>query len=331
MIGIGVIGVGAWGRNHVRVVVGEPRCRLAAIADPDPATRQPGVANYRRADELLRDPAVDAVIISSPAPTHSALACAALAAGKHLIVEKPFAMSTAEATAVSEAARAHDRVVVVGHLMLYHPAVVRLRELLVSGTLGALHYLHSTRVNLGRLRRDENALWSFGPHDLSMIDYLLDKQPASVTARGQCVLQPGVEDVVFLTLRYSTGELAHVQLSWLSPRKERRLTLVCSQKMVEFDDVAAAKLRVYDKGYDYPPVFTEYAQYLTIRDGDVHIPHLVMQEPLQLQLAHFLDCILEGAKPRSDVASALRVVRVLEAASRSLERDGAPIEVANTL
>ena len=337
LLRFGVIGAGAWGLNHVRAIEAEPRCELVVVADPDPRTFEhvaaltPSARCVADPDELLAMAQVDAVVIASPAPTHASLAVSALAAGKHILVEKPLAMTAQDARAVETARRASGCVGMVGHLMVYHPAVVRLRELLQSGALGQLHYLHSTRVNLGRLRRDENALWSFGPHDLSMIDYLLDgREPQSVTARGQCVLQPGVEDVVFLTLRYATGEMANIHLSWLNPRKERRLTLVCSQKMVEFDDVAADKLRIYDKGYDRPPEFTEYAQYLTLRDGDVHIPQIAMHEPLRLQLRHFLDCIEHGRSPHTDLESAVRVVRVLEAAARSLACDGLPITVANT-
>jgi len=160
-----------------------------------------------------------------------------------------------------------------------------------------------------------------------MIDFLVGLEPQSVVARGQCVLQPAIEDVVFLTLRYTTGETAHVHLSWLSPRKERRLTLVGSQKMAEFDDVAADKLRIYDKGYDRPPAFTEYAQYLTLRDGDVFIPKLSMQEPLKLQLDHFIECIATGATPLTGLQGAVRIIEILAAAQASLSRDGAPVEI----
>lgn len=334
MIRVAVIGAGAWGLNHVRVAATEPGCTLAAVADPDPAALDrahriaPAATLARDPDQLLGDPSVDAVIISAPASTHARLACAALHAGKHVLVEKPLAMNLDDARAVATAA-AHSSscVAMVGHLMAYHPAVVQLKALLDSGELGHLHYLHSTRVNLGRLRRDENALWSFGPHDLSMIDLLVGRQPRSVVARGQCVLQPGVEDVVFLTLRYATGELAHIHLSWLSPRKERRLTLVCSQKMAEFDDVGSDTLRIFDKGYDRPPTFTEYAQYLTVRDGAVYMPQILMQEPLRLQMHHFLDCIRQRRRPLTDIDSGVRVTAVLAAAQRSLEADGAPVEL----
>jgi len=331
MLRVAVIGAGAWGLNHVRVVATERDSMLVGVADPDPQVVDrvhaiaPGVRTLRDPDQVFADASVDAVVIATPAATHAGLARAALAAGKHVLIEKPLAMTLDEAIAIARAPRAPGQVAMVGHLMVYHPAVVRLRELLRSGALGELHYLHSTRVNLGRIRSDENALWSFGPHDLSMIDYLLERTPQTVAARGQCVLQPGVEDVVFLTLRYASGEIAHIHLSWLSPRKERRLTLVCSQKMVEFDDVATDKLRIFDKGYDRPPPFTEYGQYLTLRDGDVHIPQLPMQEPLRLQWQHFVACIREGRAPMTDLDSAVRVISVIEAAQRSLAQDGAPI------
>ncbi|MBA3455384.1 MAG: Gfo/Idh/MocA family oxidoreductase [Deltaproteobacteria bacterium] len=330
---VAVIGAGAWGLNHVRVVASEHESVLVAVVDPDPIVEgrvraiASGVQFLRDADQVFASDAIDAVVIASPASSHAALACAALRANKHVLIEKPLAMNLRDATTIVAAARERRKVAMVGHLMVHHPAVVRLRELLHSGALGTLHYLHSTRVNLGRIRSDENALWSFGPHDLSMIDFLLERTPSTVSARGQCVLQPGVEDVVFLTLRYSTGETAHIHLSWLSPRKERRLTLVCSQKMVEFDDVATDKLRIFDKGYDRPQRFTEYGQYLTLRDGDVHIPQLPMQEPLRVQWQHFVRCIRDGATPTTDLQSAVRVISVLEAAQRSLAQDGVPMDV----
>ena len=334
MIRVAVIGAGAWGLNHVRVAASQPGCALVAVADPDPTSLErarriaPSAAFVRDPDEVLGDTATDAVIIASPASTHARLACNALRAGKHVLVEKPLAMNLEDAHAVAAAARASVCTAMVGHLMAYHPAVAQLKTLLRSGELGHLHYVHSVRVNLGRLRSDENALWSFGPHDLSMIDLLVERQPQSVVARGQCVLQPSVEDVVFLTLRYATGELAHIHLSWLSPRKERRLTLVCSHKMAEFDDVARDKLRIFDKGYDRPPTFTEYGQYLTVRDGAVYMPQIHMQEPLRLQMQHFVQCIRERSRPVTDLDSGVRVTAVLAAAQRSLQLDGARVDLA---
>jgi len=333
-VGLAVVGCGYWGIHHVRVAASRRGARLVAVCDSDEealgrASRlAPAARALRSFDEVLADPSIDAVVLATPAREHGDQAARALAAGRHVLVEKPLALAVAEAERVVAAAAAAGRVLAVGHLMLYHPAVMRLRDLLSSGELGQLYYLYSTRVNLGRLRSDENALWSFAPHDLSMIDFLLDGEvPESVSARGQSYLQAGVEDVVFVTLKYGRGQMAHIHLSWLDPRKERRLTLVCSRKMVEFDDVAGEKLRIYDKGYDRPPAFSQYAEYLTLRQGDIHIPHVPMAEPLALELDHFLDCIRTGTTPRTDGASGLRCVRVLAAAQASLERDGAPVRV----
>ncbi|MBC8071453.1 MAG: Gfo/Idh/MocA family oxidoreductase, partial [Deltaproteobacteria bacterium] len=232
---------------------------------------------------------------------------------------------------VAEAGARAGTVGMVGHLMVFHPAVRRIRELLdlgvEAGGLGRPHYVHAMRVNLGRLRSDETALWCFGPHDLSMIDAILREQPVTASACGTAVLQPGIEDVVFVTLRYPSGILANLHLSWLSPRKERRLTLVCSQKMVELDDVSPEKLRIYDKGYDRPPAFTQFGEFLTIRDGDVHIPKVAMTEPLRAEIAHFLDCIERGTRPATDLAQGVRVTAILEAAERSLAVGGAPLPI----
>lgn len=333
-IRLAVVGAGAWGSNHVRVIVAEPRCELVAVSDPNHGARNraarlaPGATLYEDVSSMLGDATIDGVVIATPAPTHAALACQALARGKHVLVEKPVALSSEDTLGIQAAAK--DRVVLVGHLMVFHPALVRLREMLRSGELGSLHYMHSIRANLGKIRRDENALWSFGPHELSMMEFLLGRSPVSVTARGLRIVQPGVEDVVFVTMRYASGEMANLHLSWLHPRKERRLTLVCSRKMVEFDDVAPEKLRIYDRGYERPPEFTQFSEYLTIRDGEVHIPQLTMEEPLVLQLRHFLDCIQHGVEPRSNLVTGLRIVRTLEAAQRSMAMDGLPVDLTQS-
>ena len=332
-IGIAVVGTGYWGIHHVRVFAAEPRCEVRWVCDADPAalTRARAMAPDADAtasfERVLQDPRVDAVVLATPAMTHADLTCRALAADKHVLVEKPFTTSLADAERVAAAAQAHGRVLLIGHLMVFHPVVAHLRRLLASGELGELYYLHATRVNLGRLRRDENALWSFAPHDLAMIDHLIGEIPVSVAARGQSYLQPGVEDVVFVTLRFAGGPMAHIHLSWLNPRKERRLTLVCSQKMVEFDDVATDKLRIYDKGYDRPPAFAAFDEYLTLRHGDIHIPHVLMEEPLRGEVRHFLDCIEHHTAPLTGIDSGLRVVRTLAAAQKSLELDGVPVLV----
>jgi predicted dehydrogenase len=332
-IRVGVLGAGSWGINHVRVLAGEPRCRVVAVAEPDPAKQPliaelaPGARWTASAEAVLAAPDIDAVVIAAPAATHVALALAAFEAGKHVLVEKPLARTLGDARRVAAAAARAGTVGMVGHLMVFHPAVRRIRELLHSGSLGRPLYLHAVRVNLGRIRSDETALWCFGPHDLSMIDHILGEQPVSASACGTAVLQPGIEDVVFVTLRYPSGILANLHLSWLHPRKERRLTLVCAQKMVELDDVSPEKLRIYDKGYDRPPAFTQFGEFLTIRDGDVHIPHIAMEEPLRAEIRHFLDCIERGRTPETDLAQGVRITAILEAAESSLARGGAPLAI----
>lgn len=330
---VGVIGAGTWGINHVRAFAAAPGCELVAIAEQD-ESRHPRVAEIApdaecvtSAQHVLESHEVDAVVIATPAVTHVEFAEQAFRAGKHVLVEKPVAMSTAGARRIQAAMQASGCIGMAGHLMVFHPAVRRIRSLVHEQALGTVYYVHATRVNLGRLRSDENALWSFGPHDLSMIATILGEQPVAVSACGAAVLQPGIEDVVFVTLRYATGVLGHLHLSWLHPRKERRLIIVGSQRMVEFDDVSREKLKIYDKGYDRPPEFTNYSQFLTIRDGDVHIPQLPMEEPLSAEIQHFLDCIAQRRTPESDLASAMRVTAVLEAAEQSLRANGAMVAV----
>lgn len=326
---VAVVGAGTWGSSLVRAFVAEARVDLRWLCDRSDSAlaRAHGIAPAARLTERLEDVLdasdVDAIVIATPSSTHAALACRALASGRHVLVEKPMALSVADAEAVVAAAARAGTVCLVGHLMLYHPVVERIRELVERGDLGDLYYLSSTRTNLGRVRSDENALWSLGPHDFSMIDYLVHAPIATVTARGQSFLQPGLHDVVFATLgfepRPGAPTLAHVHVSWLNPRKERRLVVVGSKQMIEFDDVASDKLHIYDRGYDRPPEFASFAEYLTLRNGDVTIPRVAMVEPLAAEIRHFLDCIEQHATPRTDAASGLRVVRMLAAAQASLD------------
>ncbi len=321
VVGVAVVGAGYWGINHVRAFARVPGAELRAVCDPDEraleraARLAPAAKRRRTLEEVLGDTRIDAVVLATPAVDHAAQAEAALAAGKHVFVEKPLALTAAAAERVVEAARAARTTLMVGHLMLYHPGYTRLRELVRGGEIGEVYYLYSL-------------LWSFAPHDLSMILDLVGGLPASVAARGESYLQPGVEDVVFLNLAFPSRKLAQVQLSWLDPRKERRLTVVGSKKMVEFDDVhPTEKLRIYDKGFDRPPEFTQYGEYLTVRHGDIHIPRVDMEEPLDLECRHFIACVATGAQPRTGAAQGLEVVQVLDAAQRSLRQQGKPVPV----
>jgi predicted dehydrogenase len=334
-IRVAVIGAGYWGVNHVRTFAHLEGVELHAVCDPDERARARAFALAPQArvvtsfNDVLADGRIDAVVLATPAKLHADQAVAAIRAGKHVFVEKPMALTLADACAVLAEAKRCERLLMVGHLMLYHPGYERLRELVRSGELGHVFYLYALRVNLGRLRHDESALWSLAPHDISMILDLVGEGPISVAARGQAYLQNGVEDVVFVNLSFADGKMAQVQLSWLDPRKERRLTVVGSKKMVEFDDGhPSEKLKIFDKGYDRPPEFTQYEQYLTMRQGDIHIPRIDMVEPLVRECRHFIDHIVSGSAPLTDGQHGLAVVSVLEAAERSLKKGGEPIALS---
>lgn len=327
---LGVVGAGMWGKNHVRTAAGLAGAELAAVCDTDAETRErlarqyPGAHVTGELGELLAR--VDAVIVASPAATHAPIALECVAAGKPCLVEKPFALRVRDAEALARSAAERKVPVLAGHLLVYHPAVERLRALVTGGELGRIYYLYGLRVNLGQVRADENALWSFGPHDVSVALFVLGEVPVRVAAHGHCYLQPKVEDVVFLTMEFASGVLAHVQLSWLDPHKERKLTVVGAKKMVVFDDMEPReKLRIYDKGVDRPPEYGSYGESLAIREGDIFIPKIPNVEPLAAELAHFVRVAQGTEAPRSSAEDGVRVVRVLEAASRSLASGGAPV------
>jgi predicted dehydrogenase len=328
---VGVIGAGAWGRNHVRTLAQMSGVELAAVCDLSATVRErtakahPGVLVTESADALMDR--VDAVVVASTARTHAELGEKALRAGKPVLVEKPFALTVADAERLAEASVRHGVPALVGHLLEFHPVVDRLRTMVREGALGEVHYLYSQRLNLGQVRPDENALWSLGPHDISVALFLMGEAPVSVTAQGFSYLQPGIEDVVFLAMRFGSGVVAQAHLSWLDPNKERRLTVVGSKQMAVFDDMAAReKLRIYDKGVARPE-YGSYGESLAIREGDILIPKVSNAEPLGLELAHFVRVARGEAPTRADAADGVRVVRVLEAASRSLVAGGAPTSV----
>jgi predicted dehydrogenase len=334
MIRIAVAGAGAWGINHVRAFARTKGAELRMVCDESEAALAkaaalaPDATMVRSLDEVLGASDIDAVVLATPAVRHAAQARAALQAGKHVLVEKPMALSARDAESVVAAAVAADRTLMVGHLMMYHPATAMLKQLVSSGELGQVFYLYALRVNLGRLRSDENAMWSLAPHDISMILHVVGEEPESVSVRGGSYLQTRIEDVCFINMRFKNGIIAQIQNSWIDPRKERRLTIVGSKKMVEFDDVhPVEKLRIYDKGFDRPATFTEYGEYLSIRNGDIHIPYVPMVEPLETECRHFVECVAGRKRPITDGTAGLYVVRVLEAASRSLAQDGAPVAI----
>jgi predicted dehydrogenase len=278
----------------------------------------PGARESSELGEVLEDPQLDAVVLATPVTTHAELAVQVLEAGKHCLVEKPLARSVADAERAVEAAGRAGRVLMVGHLLEYHPGIRKVKQIVQEGELGRIHYIYSKRLNLGQLRTDENALWSLGAHDISVLLYLAEEEPHEFAAHGECYMQDGIEDVVFAYLRFPSGVSAHLHLSWLDPHKERRFTVVGAQRMATFDDMALEqKVTVYDKGFDEKA--ETYGEYIT-RSGDIWSPRIPNHEPLRLECAHFLASIRSGRPPLSDGNSGLRVVRVLERLQQELSR-----------
>lgn len=331
---VGVWGAGAWGKNHVRTLAGMPGVTLAGVCDASPNARErlqrqyPDTLITPDPEELLRQ--VEAVVIAAPAPAHAAIALQCIQAGLPTLVEKPFALTVADAERMAEEAARAGVPLLVGHLLVHHPIVDRLHQMLHDGSLGDPYYLYSQRVNLGQVRPDENALWSLGPHDISVALHLFGEMPVSVSAQGHAYLQQGIEDVVFLNMTFPSGVIAHAQLSWLDPHKERKFTLVGSRQMAVFDDMAPReKLRIYDKGVDRKEAFVSVAESLTLREGDIHIPKTPPGEPLAIELNHFVKVARGAPIERTDADEGVRVVRVLEAASRSLAAGGTTINPGN--
>ena len=322
-IRIGVAGLGYWGPNLARNFDAVPGCELAWCCDSAEQAlarmgeRFPGVQLTSEFGELLSDPELDAVALATPVPTHGELAVRVLEAGKHCFVEKPLAQSVADAERAVAAARESGRVLMVGHLLEYHPGVQKLKQLSSTGELGEVYYIYGNRLNLGKLRADENALWSLGAHDVSVVLHLAGEDPHEVMARGESYVRAGVEDVVFCFMRFPSGLSAHLHLSWLDPHKERRFTVVGSRRMATFDDMALeGKVTIYDKGFDEDA--RGYGEYIT-RSGDIYSPRIPNVEPLRLECEHFIECLATGQQPQSDGDSGLRVVRVLEQLQQSLE------------
>ena len=331
---VGVVGLGYWGPNLARNFDRLADAELASCCDLDEANLAKARGLYPNAvvtddlDVLLGDDSLDAVVVATSVPTHYALGKRALEAGKHTFIEKPIALRAADAGDLVSTAAARGVKLMVGHLLEYHPAVDKMKQLVDAGELGRVFYVYANRLNLGKVRKDENALWSLGPHDISVINYLTGEEPQEVSARGECYLQDDVEDVVFGYIRYPSGMVGHLHVSWLDPHKSRKITVVGEKKMVVFDDMEAdRKVTVYDKGATTTRTqFDTYGEFVTLHFGDIHIPKIGNDEPLRVECAHFVDCIVNDRQPRSDGRDALNVVRVLEAMERSLREGGRPVK-----
>ncbi len=327
---IGVIGYGYWGPNLVRNFHLQDDAIVAMVADRDEKRlaqvrrEYPAIATVRDADELLYDPAIDAVSIATPISTHFALAKAALENGKHVLIEKPMTHTSAQAKELMAVAEKNTRTLMVGHTFIYTGAVQKMRELIDAGELGTLYYFDSARFNLGLLQQDSNVLWDLAPHDLSIVLHLIDERPEAVQAFGRMHVGKTQEEFAFMVLRYKSGFHAHIRASWLSPLKIRLTLLAGSKKMVVFDDVEPSeKVRIYDKSVMLAAPAEEVTAFNPIyRAGDVLIPALDRAEALKKETMHFLDCIRTGKKPLSDGKAGLEVVQLLEAAQESMKQNG---------
>jgi predicted dehydrogenase len=332
-VNVGVVGLGYWGPNIARSFSSLPDARVTWLCDASAEARARMEGRHLGAritdsfDELIADDALDAVVIATPPSTHGRLALAALARNKHVFVEKPLTLDARDADRVVAEAAARNRCLIVGHVLLHHPAVRKLKELVEMDELGDVYYLYANRQNLGKVRNDENALWSLGPHDVAVLLYLLNDEPDEVTARGDCYLQPGIPDVVFCHLRFATGITAHLHLSWLDPHKLRKLTVVGSKRMAVVDDMETErKLTIYEKSAVVPRT-DNYGEYVQVRVGDIICPRLAGEEPLRLECEHFVASIRSSAPAASSSREGAAVVHVLEALQESLDRNGEPVPV----
>lgn len=334
MVNIAQIGVGYWGPNLLRNLMMNKRCRVHAVVELSPERRDyvhglyPAVQVTEDFDSICADPAIDAVVIATPVATHFQIGMKALEGGKHILVEKPLARSVAEVEQLEKLAARKNLQVMVGHTFLYNAAVRYAKEFIDSGKLGQIRYIYSQRLNLGRIRSDVDALWNFAPHDISIIQYWLgDPNPLSVVRRGIGYIQPEVDDVVFLNIIYPNKIMANIHVSWLDPHRIRSMVIVGSERMVIYDDTEENKIAIYDKGIDRRATLGEGMDFdnqhfplFDHRSGDVFLPKINFQEPLKVELDHFIDCISNGTECITGIAHAKRVVDILEKASDPAHR-----------
>lgn len=331
---VAVVGLGYWGPNWVRNLQSCGLCDQVVACDFDPERRRhvekiyPAARTYDSLDPVLADPAIAAVIIATPVHTHWEIARRCLAAGKSVLVEKPLASSSQQCAELIEMASARGLVLMVGHTFVYSASVAKLCEIVNAGDLGEICYISSTRTNLGLIQRDINVVWDLAPHDISIILAILGRAPESVNCQGRSHYNPGIEDVAMLTMNFSGNMTAFVHVSWLDPNKIRRITVVGSRKMLIYDDIAQEPIRIYDKGVSVLPYYDTFGEFhFSYRYGDILAPRVSGTEPLKAETEHFMDCVLNHRRPRSDGLAGLRVVSVLESADASLSQGGAPVPV----
>ena len=342
MVKLGIIGCGYWGINLVRNFYTTEDCIISLTADTSEERRNHikenfddiiVLSDYR---EMLADNSVDAVVVATPPGSHYSLSREALEAGKHVFVEKPLAMNSGHACELVELADKNNKILMVGHTVLYNDAIKDVKSIIDSGDIGDIYYIYSSRLNLGIVRPDVNVMWSLAPHDISIILYLLNKKPIRVAAKGLSYIQNHIEDVVYLNVTFENNINAQIHLSWLDPHKKRDITIVGSKKMLEYDDLSEERIKIFDKGIDRHNKSGRMAEYETFmeyslihRAGEVIIPKVSINEPLKQECRHFIECILGNKEPLTSGRSAVDVVRILESAEKSLHDDGSDVAIEN--
>jgi len=335
---IGVIGCGQWGPNHIRVLSQLPHSRVVVCADLSRERLHsvkvlfPHLQTTTNYQDILHSKAIDAVCIASPTNTHFSLAKESLHCGKHVLCEKPLALSVKEAQMLKALAREKKKILMVGHIFVFNPGIIKLKEYIQFKELGRIYYAHSERTNLGPFRYDVNSLWDLGPHEVSIFNYLFDAIPLSVSARGQKCLGTSHEDLSFATLEYPKDILVNMHVSWLDPKKVRQITIVGDKKMVVWDDLDnVGPVKLYNKHVEKTSVFYEnYGEFqLLSKEGSITIPNIGFNEPLKIQDQYFIQCILKHSQPKvADAQKALDVIKTLEAIQKSMDKRGTPVEIA---
>jgi len=338
LLNVAVIGCGYWGPNLIRNFNSLAGCRVKTLCDNSQDRLDYMKTMYREVttttdyQQIIHDPDIQAVVIAAPVHLHYEIAKKALDAGKHVLVEKPMARSTAECTDLIQLAAAKKLILMVGHTFVYSGPVRKIREIVEAGDLGKILYMSSRRLNLGLFQKDINVAWDLAPHDLSIMFYILQEDALTVNCVGSSNITKGIEDVTNLSITLKHNTFATIQSSWLDPNKVREITFVGTKRMLVYNDVEPVeKIKVYDKGVDTPPGYNSFAEFVyAYRNGDIYAPSLKMSEPLKVEAQHFLDCILTGNKPESSGEEGLRVVQVLEAASESLRQQGAQVAIKSS-
>jgi predicted dehydrogenase len=337
MLNIAVVGCGYWGPNLIRNFNSLSGCTVKTACDADKnrldhmLSLYPAIHTTVDFDEVINDKKIDAVVIATPVRFHFEMALKSLEAGKHTFIEKPMASSAAECGELITIAEKNDLTIIVGHTFIYSPPVRKIKEIIGHGSLGDIQYISARRLNLGLFQTDINVTWDLAPHDISIILYVLGKPPISVNCQGKAHVNPDIEDVTSMTLNFSNGGFATIQSSWLDPNKIREMTFVGSKRMLVYNDLEPSEsIKIYDKRVETPPYYDTFAEFhYSYHYGDMYSPYLKQYEPLKRECQHFLDCIKTGDKPESSGYDGLQVVQILEAASESLKKEGAKVDIAD--